>query len=54
MKYYAWIKGFRIAEVPITFIDREKGQSKMNGSIVSEAIKGVIKMRWRKLQGFYS
>jgi dolichol-phosphate mannosyltransferase len=54
MKYYAYIKGFRIIEVPISFVDREKGQSKMNGKIVSEAIKGVIQMRWRKLQSYYS
>lgn len=54
MKYYAYCLGFKIVETPITFIDREKGQSKMNVSIVSEAIKGVILMRWRKLKGYYS
>jgi dolichol-phosphate mannosyltransferase len=54
MKYYAFIKGFKIVEVPITFVDREKGQSKMNGKIVSEAIKGVIQMRWRKLMSYYA
>jgi dolichol-phosphate mannosyltransferase len=54
MKYYSYIKGFKIVEVPITFVDREKGQSKMDGKIVSEAIKGVIQMRWRKLKSFYS
>ena len=46
MKYYAFIKGFKLAEVPITFVDREKGNSKMHANIVSEAIKGVLKMRW--------
>ena len=54
MKYYAWSKGFKLAEVPITFVDREKGNSKMHANIVSEAIKGVLKMRWRKMTGYYS
>jgi dolichol-phosphate mannosyltransferase len=53
MKYYSWIKGFILKEVPITFVDREKGNSKMHANIVSEAIKGVLKMRWRKLNGYY-
>lgn len=54
MKYYAWSKGFRLAEVPITFVDREKGSSKMQANIISEAISGVLKMRWRKINGYYS
>ncbi len=53
MKYYAYTLGFKIYETPITFIDREKGHSKMNSSIVSEAIKGVLLMRWRKFRGYY-
>lgn len=53
MKYYAWNKGFKIKEVPITFVDREKGNSKMHANIVSEAIKGVLKMRWRKMNDYY-
>ncbi len=53
MKFYSWIKGFTLKEVPITFIDREKGKSKMHANIVSEAIKGVLKMRWRKFNGYY-
>ena len=53
MKYYAWSKGFLIKEVPITFVDRVKGNSKMHANIVSEAIKGVLKMRWRKITGYY-
>lgn len=53
MKYYAWSKGFKLKEVPITFVDREKGNSKMHANIVSEAIKGVLKMRWRKMSGYY-
>ena len=54
MKYYAWIKGFKLTEVPITFVDRVRGNSKMNSNIVSEAIMGVILMRKRKMTGFYS
>ncbi len=54
MKYYAWCKGFTLKEIPITFVDREKGSSKMSTNIVSEAIKGVLKMRWRKWQGYYN
>lgn len=46
MKYRAWRKGFKIKEVPITFIDRKEGQSKMTKGIVKEAIFGVWKMRF--------
>ncbi len=53
MKYYAWNKGFVIKEVPITFVDRVQGNSKMHANIVSEAIIGVLSMRWRKLKGYY-
>ena len=53
MKYYAWNKGFKLQEVPITFVDREKGTSKMHANIVSEAIKGVLQMRYRKWIGYY-
>ena len=45
MKYRAWKKGFKIREVPITFIDRVEGISKMSTGIVQEAMKGVWKMR---------
>ncbi len=48
MKYAAFRNGFRIQEVPITFIDRELGVSKMNTSIVKEAILGVLRMRMKK------
>lgn len=47
MKMSTWFSGFKIIEVPITFIDRELGVSKMNTSIVKEAILGVIDLRWR-------
>jgi dolichol-phosphate mannosyltransferase len=45
MKYRAWKKDFRLAEIPITFVDRKEGQSKMTKGIVKEAILGVWKMR---------
>lgn len=49
MKYKAFIRKFKISEVPIIFIDRAKGKSKMNGGIIKEAIWGVIKMRIKNL-----
>ena len=49
MKYAAVKHGFKVVEVPITFIDREFGTSKMSSSIFKEAIFGVWKMRWLKL-----
>lgn len=45
MKYAVKRKGFRIIEVPITFIDRQYGESKMSTSIFKEALWGVWKMR---------
>jgi dolichol-phosphate mannosyltransferase len=47
MKFAAYSLGFKIQEVPITFADRVEGVSKMNTSIVSEALKGVFYMRWQ-------
>jgi len=47
MKYAAWKKKYKIIEVPITFIDRQLGASKMNSNIFNEAILGVIKMKFR-------
>lgn len=48
MKYRAFAKNFKIQEVPVIFTDRTKGQSKMSGSIIKEAIFGVISLRFRK------
>lgn len=45
MKYRAWKLGFKIREVPITFVDRVEGTSKMSTNIVREAMMGVWKMR---------
>ena len=49
MKFKAYIKGFRIEEVPVIFTDRTKGTSKMDGSIISEAVFGVILMKIKSL-----
>ncbi len=46
MKYRAIRKGFKIVEVPITFIDRQFGVSKMSMNIFKEAFWGVLKMRF--------
>jgi dolichol-phosphate mannosyltransferase len=48
MKYRAFAKNFNIQEVPVIFTDRTKGQSKMSGAIIKEAILGVIYLRFRK------
>lgn len=53
MKYTAFRNGFALVEVPIVFKDREKGDSKMNTSIIKEAIFGVLAMRWKSLSGYY-
>jgi dolichol-phosphate mannosyltransferase len=45
MKYRAFAKNFNIQEVPVIFTDRTKGESKMSGSIIKEAIFGVITLR---------
>lgn len=45
MKYKAWKLGFKLKEIPITFIDRMEGVSKMSKGIVKEAILGVWKMK---------
>ena len=49
MKYRAFAKNFKIQEVPVIFTDRTKGQSKMSGSIIKEAVFGVVSLRIRKL-----
>lgn len=51
MKYRAFRKGFRIVEVPIIFTNRILGESKMNGGIISEAVFGVLNLRWKSLIG---
>jgi dolichol-phosphate mannosyltransferase len=51
MTYKAWKKGFKIGEIPIIFIDRTMGSSKMSKKIVREAIFMVWKLRIRSLLG---
>ncbi|MGL4994238.1 MAG: polyprenol monophosphomannose synthase [Bacteroidales bacterium] len=46
MKFTAFKCGFKIVEVPIIFINRVLGVSKMNGSIFGEAVLGVLKLKW--------
>ena len=50
MKYTAFRLGFKIVEVPIIFINRQLGTSKMSGSIFGEAFWGVLKLRFRKIK----
>lgn len=51
MKFKAHLEGFTIVEVPVIFTDRAKGKSKMSGGIISEAIFGVINMKFKSLFG---
>ena len=49
MKYRAYLKKFKIKEVSIIFTDRIHGESKMNSSIIREAIFGVLSMKFRSM-----
>lgn len=49
MKFASWKLGFKIKEVPITFIDRKIGYSKMNKGIIKEGVLGVLKIQWHSL-----
>jgi dolichol-phosphate mannosyltransferase len=49
--YLASRAGARIAEVPIVFVDRRAGQSKMSRRIIAEAFTVVLLLRWRELRG---
>lgn len=51
MKFKAYLNKFKIIEVPVIFTDRTKGKSKMSGSIISEAIFGVLNMKFKSLLG---
>lgn len=51
MKYKAWRQGFKIGEVPITFVDRVRGTSKMSTHIFKEAMFGVLELRWKAVTG---
>ena len=50
MKYTALRLGFKIKEVSVVFVNREQGTSKMSGGIFSEALFGVIRLRFKKFK----
>lgn len=50
MKYTAWKLGFKLAEVPVIFVNRKEGTSKMSSGIFGEAFWGVIKLRFRHIR----
>ena len=47
MKFTAWKCGFKIVEVPVIFVNRELGTSKMNTGIFGEAFFGVLQLKWK-------
>ncbi len=49
MKFTAWQYGFKVVEVPIIFVNRVLGTSKMNSGIFGEAVFGVIRLKWNSL-----
>lgn len=51
MKFKAYLAKFKIEEVPVIFTDRTRGESKMDRGIISEAIFGVVKMKFKSLFG---
>ncbi len=51
MNFRAWKKGFRIVEIPIVFVDRTEGESKMSKKIVREAVWMVWRLRWWSIRG---
>ena len=51
MSFRAWHKGFRLVEIPIVFVDRTEGQSKMSNKIVREAVWMVWRLRWWAITG---
>lgn len=53
MKFAAWKLGFRLKEVPITFVDRKIGVSKMSKGIIKEGVLGVLSIQWKSLFNNY-
>ena len=49
MKFKAYLLNMNILEVPVIFTDRTRGTSKMSGSIIWEAVSGVVKMKFKSL-----
>ncbi|WP_103069371.1 polyprenol monophosphomannose synthase [Aquimarina sediminis] len=53
MKFKAYLLKYKIKEIPVIFTDRTKGTSKMSKGIISEAVFGVIKMKFNSLFNRY-
>jgi dolichol-phosphate mannosyltransferase len=53
MTWHAWKRGFKIVEIPIVFVDRTEGSSKMSKKIVREAVWTVWRLRWWGMRGKY-
>jgi dolichol-phosphate mannosyltransferase len=51
MNVRAWKRGFKVGEIPIVFVDREAGKSKMSGAIVREAVWRVWALRFKSMFG---
>ena len=51
MNFRSWRKKFKIKEIPIVFVDRRAGTSKMNKAIVREAMTLVWKLKYKALTG---
>ena len=51
MKFTAYKLGFKVKEVPVIFVNRVLGTSKMSGGIFGEAFFGVMRLRWAALTG---
>lgn len=51
MKFTAYKLGFKLKEVPVVFVNRQLGTSKMSGGIFGEALFGVMRLRWAALTG---
>ena len=51
MHFRAWKRGFKIVEIPIVFLDRTKGESKMSKGIIWESIWMVWRLRWLSIIG---
>jgi dolichol-phosphate mannosyltransferase len=51
MSFRAWKRGFRLGEIPIMFVDRDQGESKMSKKIVREAVWRVWRLRFLALTG---
>jgi dolichol-phosphate mannosyltransferase len=49
MKFTAYQMDYKVCEVPIVFVNRVLGTSKMNSSIFGEALFGVLKLKWASI-----